>query len=203
MFLGQVEEIHPIEIVNGTNYVTDPPTKAFRKYVQRAWNTFDIIKGWTGDLPDFGILRNSYDAMPLPSAPKHAASVKKMHILITESADTPGAVDIVKLVTFLEPVGYKILGAVCHGEALQFDVPDGGVGSKSARRAFHRYMMGIIGTHITCYTTKDGGDEQAEAEGTERKILSDEDAGFDLIREDGIRKNDGFPYLLFFSVFRV
>ena len=93
--------------------------------------------------------------------------------------------------------GYKILDAVCHGEALQFDVPDGGARSKSARVALHRYMMGINGTHIACYTTKDGGDEQAEAEGTKRKILSDEeiDAGFDLIREDGIRKTTVFLFL--------
>ena len=194
MSLVQVDEIHPIEVGDGTNCVNALPTKPFRKYVQRVWNTFDVIKGWTGELPDFGVLadlmqRNSYDTMPVPFAPKNAAPVRNMHILITESADAPGAVDIVKFVSFREPVGYKILGAVCHGEALQFEAPDGGSRSKAARVALHRYMMGINGTHFTCYATKDVGEDQAEAEGTKRKILSVEeiDAGFDLIREDNHR----------------
>ena len=86
-------------------------------------------------------------------------------------------------------------------------MPDGGSRSKAARVALHRYMMGINGTHITCYTTKDVGEDQAEAEGSKRKILSVEeiDAGFDLIREDDHRDINSFPSLLPFSLgdFRV
>ena len=45
--------------------VSDLPTKSFRKYVQRAWNTFDVITGWQGDLPDFGCSLVSRRRVPL------------------------------------------------------------------------------------------------------------------------------------------
>ena len=41
-----------IEVHDGTRTMADLPTKNFRKYVQRVWNTLDLIPHWSGDKPD-------------------------------------------------------------------------------------------------------------------------------------------------------
>ena len=126
--LGDV--VTPLIVSDGSNTLASLPVKPFRKYVQRAWNTFDVIKGWTGELPDMDVLADqmstaSFDAMPVPLKPKHDAPVKNVHVLVAPSVETPGTVDIVKFMTFTEAIGYKLLGTVCHGECLQLDLPEG------------------------------------------------------------------------------
>ena len=96
----------------------------------------------------------SFDAMPVPFKPKRDAPVKNMHVLVAPSAETPGAVDIVKFMTFSAAIGYKILGTVCHGECLQLDLPEGGVRSKAARIALHRFLMTVNGTHLTPFSRR-------------------------------------------------
>ena len=109
--------------------------------------------------------KNSFDSMPVPFCPKHAAPIKNMHILVTESATVPGTVDIIKFMTYKEAVGYKILGAMCHGESRQLDVPEGGVRSKTARVALHRFVLGIPGTHLTGFSIQEGDGEAADGDG--------------------------------------
>ena len=57
--------------------------------------------------------KNSFDAKPVPFCPKNAAPIKNMHNLLLESSAVPDAVDVIKLTTFREAVGDKILGAFC------------------------------------------------------------------------------------------
>ena len=190
MHLRQIDVITPLNVSDGSNLLADLPVKPFRKYVQRAWNSFDVIKGWTGELPDMELLAeqmstSSFDDMPVPFKPKRDAPVKNMHILVAPSIDNPDAVDIVKFMTFNEAIGYKILGSVCHGECLQLDIPEGGVRSKAARIALHRFLLNVNGTHLTPFTLDDNIPDVGDGEGPKRKILSHEevDAGFDLVRE--------------------
>ena len=91
MTLRQSDVVTPLIVSDGSNLLADLPVKPFRKYVQRAWNSFDVIKGWTGELPDImDVLAEqmstaSFDAMPVPFKPKRDAPVKNMRVLVTPS----------------------------------------------------------------------------------------------------------------------
>ena len=192
-----------VEVTDGTNHLTDLPLKDFRKYVQRVWNAFDLIKGWTGDLPDMEhlatlITEGHYNKLPAPFGLKTPAPVKNMHLIVVPSMETPGTYDIVKYMTFGHSIGYKALGALVYGQAKQFDAPETGARSKGSRVALHRLFMSINGTHITSFTTQEvpEGDKDHEPK---KKLTSDEDidAAFDLIREAARRRTKADIPLLF------
>ena len=56
MSLVQTDEVQLLQVDEGPYTVASLPTKPFRKYVQRTWNSFDVITGWTGELPDLNVV---------------------------------------------------------------------------------------------------------------------------------------------------
>ena len=44
MTLHEGDVVTPLIVSDGSNILADLPVKPFRKYVQRAWNMFDVIK---------------------------------------------------------------------------------------------------------------------------------------------------------------
>ena len=177
-----------VEVTDGTHTITDIPVKDFRKYVQRVWNSFDVLKGWKGELPDLEhlaalVMDGHFGKLPAPFGLKTPAPVKNMHLIIVPSPETPDCYDIVKYMTFSQSIGYKALGALVYGESKQLDTPEVGVRSKGSRAALHRLFMSINGTYITSFTvqeTPEGGKDNEP----KKKLTSDEDidAAFDLIR---------------------
>ena len=179
-----------IEVHDGTRTMSDLPTKNFRKYVQRVWNTFDLIPHWSGAKPDMEamahhITEGQFSKLPPPFGFKSPAPVKHMHLILIPKHDEPGAFSIVKYVTFTQAIGHKTLGAICYGEPKQFDSPDSGARAKGARVALHRLFMSINGFHITNFDVKESAEDDKDAD-SKTKLVSDEDidAAFDLIRQD-------------------
>ena len=117
-----------IEVHDGTRTMADLPTKNFRKYVQRVWNTFGLIPHWSGAKPDMDamaqlITEGQFSKLPAPFGLKSSAPVKNLHIILIPKDDDPGSYSIVKYVTFSQAIGYKTLSAICYGDAKQFNSP--------------------------------------------------------------------------------